>query len=228
MIKLISLHIAKTAGTAFFGLLGREYGSQLDHRFKRIHYFPDGIERQLDSADFASETTVVHGHLYFSHISRIYQQNQPRLICWLRQPVDRVISNYYFMHRAINGRPDHPHAFKKNYSLMDYAEDSIHNKMCTYLEGISLEKLDFVGFQENFQQDVIALAKLLNWEKPLLIEAVNQRSYENDNIFYPTSFGQITQEMRSEIARINALDMALFAEAEELKRKGYWEQKSLK
>lgn len=224
MIKLISLHIAKTAGTAFYGLLGREYGNQLDPRFKRIHYFPDGVERQLDHADFASETNVVHGHLYFSHISRIYQQDHPRLICWLRQPVDRVISNYYFMQRAIYGRPDHPHAFKKNYSLMDYAEDSIHNKMCAYLEGVSLEKLDFVGFQENFQQDVIALAKLLNWQKPLVIEAVNQRNYENDHLTYPTPFDQITPQMRLEIARINALDMALFAEAEALKEKRHWEK----
>ena len=222
MIQLISIHIAKTAGTTFYQSLSMVYGKHLDQRTKRIAFFPDGTERQLTESDFSPDIKVVHGHLRFYHIEKIYKLRQPFLIAWMRNPVDRVISNYYFMIHAVHGKPAHPHYSKRNYSLLEYANDSIPNKMCHYLEGISLDKIDFVGFQESFNYDFLQLSALLGWKTPLAPEYLNEREYEPESVHYPTKPEQIDESMRSKISLINQQDMELYHRAEEYRQKNYW------
>ena len=222
MIQLISIHIAKTAGTSFYQSLSMVYGKHLDQRTKRIAFFPDGVERQLDESDFAPEIRAVHGHLRFYHIRSIYRLHHPYLIAWMRNPVDRVISNYYFMLNAVAGNPSHPHYSKRNYTLLEYANNSIPNKMCHYLEGISLDEIDFVGFQESFDADFLQLSGLFGWKTPLVPQKLNERAYEPGTVHYPTTPGQIDEAMRNKLSIINQQDMALYHKAEEYRQKNFW------
>jgi hypothetical protein len=219
MIRIISLHIAKTAGTTFYRILQDEYAARLDHRTKRKDFFPDGSERKLAVADFSPETEVVHAHLRFWHVSELYREQKPFLIAWFRHPVERVISNYYFMLRAVHENPQHPHYHKRNYSLMEYVADSIPDKMSHYLEGIKPEKLDFIGLQESFADDLKALASALGWVRPFVQYKLNSHETDSGCFHYPTQPEHITTEMREEIARINSSDMELFSEVLSLRKK---------
>jgi len=219
MIRIISLHIAKTAGTTFYHILMDQYAGRLDNRTKRKEFFPDGFERRLTETDFSPETEVVHAHLRFWHVSDLYQQQKPFMIAWFRQPVDRVISNYYFMLRAVYENPQHPHYHKRNYSLMEYVADSIPDKMSHYLEGIRPEKLDFIGFQESFADDCKALASALGWDRPFVQYVLNSHETDQGRFHYPTKPEEITKAMKKEIARINAADMELYSEVLSLRKR---------
>lgn len=218
MIKIVSLHIAKTAGTTFYHILQDQYPTKVDPRTKRKDFFPEGSERKLTTKDFDPATEVVHGHLLYWHIAELCSEYKPFLITWLRNPVERVISNYYYMLRAVHHSENHPHEHKRNYSLMEYAHDSIPDKMCHYLEGISLEKIDFIGFQESFSEDIQVLASKLGWASVTELPRLNIYEQQQGQVHYPTPPDEISIAMREEIARINARDMQLYHDALRLKK----------
>ncbi len=218
MIKIVSLHIAKTAGTTFYNILQDQYPTTVDPRTKRKDFFPEGKERKLTAADFGPSAEVVHAHLRYWHIAELHREYKPFLITWLRHPVERVISNYYFMLRAVHQTKNHPHEHKRYYTLMEYAYDSIPDKMCHYLEGISPEEIDFIGFQERFSEDIQVLAALLGWASIPVLPRLNIFEPQQGQVHYPTPPDTISTAIREEIARINACDMQLYHDALRLKK----------
>lgn len=220
MIELISIHIAKTGGRSFYEILKHEYGNKVDPRTRRNEYFPDKDYSNPLITRIPDHVSVIHGHLFYEHVREIHQKHGSKVITWLREPVERVISNYFFLMRAIREAPEtHPQRNKRDYTLLEYANDSLQNKMAKYLRGISLENLFFFGFQEGYDQGLNELAKLLSWEKPILKICINKGPEAFDDRGYPTRKEDITPGMRKEIARLNEEDHELYREALVLKSK---------
>lgn len=217
---MISIHIAKTGGRSFFEILRNEYGDALDPRFKRKHYFPprENIGRLIDR--IPPNIRVIHGHLFYSDVKEIHLAMQPKIITWMREPVERVISNYYFLMRQL--RTDHRHAQKHmiDFTLLEYARESRRNKMSLYLEGIEPEKLFFIGFQENFQDDLEELAGRLGWQKPLPQVHLNSAGDEEEKEDFPTRRIEITESMKKEIRELNMQDIALYERVKSLRAAG--------
>ena len=218
MVELISIHIAKTGGRSFYEVLRNEYGQKLDNRTRRFEYFPGKDYSNKLINRIPDHVSVIHGHLFYAHVKEIHQKHQARIITWLRDPVDRVISNYFYLMRAIREAPG-TH-LQKNHTLLEYARHSIQNKMSKYLEGISLKELFFIGFQENYDEGLQELATLLSWKKPVLKIRVNKGPENLDDKDYPTRRKDITPAMKEEIASLNKEDMILYEEALKLKKSG--------
>jgi len=219
MIELISIHIAKTGGRSFYEILKNEYGDRLDPRTSRLDYFPgkDYNNALIDRID--DNITVLHGHLHYRHITDIHLKYNSKIVAWLRDPVERVISNYYYMIGRVNETGfEHPHYRKRNYSLIEYSVDSVPNKMSKCLKGIPLEELFFYGFQESFKDDVKVLANKLGWTKEIPDIQLNISSDFDSYDSAPTRKKDISQAMREEIAAINQKDIKLFEEAKRLKK----------
>jgi hypothetical protein len=218
MIELISIHIAKTGGRSFYEILKNEYGPQLDPRTRRIDYFP-GKDYGKPLIDRIPEgISVVHGHLHYAHVAAIHRRHKAKVITWMREPVERVISNYYYMIGMVQAHGDkHPHFRKRKHTLPEYAHDSIPNKMTKCLKGISLDELFFIGFQETFEDDVKKLAELLGWKKPVPDVRLNTGLDFDSYRTAPTPLESITREMKEQIAILNREDIRLFEEARSLK-----------
>ena len=213
MIDLISIHIAKTGGRSFFEILKNEYGDTLDPRYKRRHYFPKkNYDNELIDR-IPENVKVLHGHLLYKHVKDIHSTHKSKVITWFRDPVDRVISNYYFLMLRLREDPNHKQIRKCNYSLMDYANDSIQNKMSRYLSGIELEDLFFFGFLEDFERGVDILAKRLNWRNKVEEVHINTSVKHQQYKDILTSPEDITIQMRREIAKLNNNDVELFKRA---------------
>lgn len=180
MLELISIHIPKTGGTSFYQLLQQAYGAEaVSISYKRKHYMAAMQEHDSFLDSLPDGLRVLHGHLRYPEVADLHRQSGAKAICWLRDPVERVISNHrFFLHRLrnphINPRGYALNKHRVNESLTTYAaRPENRNVISRHLEGIALEELAFVGFLHRFEADLHRLAQLLGWP-PLALPHLNQ------------------------------------------------------
>ena len=208
MIELISIHIPKTAGTSFHRLLQDNYGNLASPAWKRRDILPILDDSGSVPATAWQDYQVIHRHFHYQEIRSIHQSTNARVICWLRHPVDRVISNYrFFRHRLLHPELN-PEVFELNRhrieeTLLEYAErEENRDRMSQFLAGISLVDLFFIGFQERYDLDLAFLAEKLHWNQ------VNQANL--NRIQMPVEVNMTERRM---IEEWNRLDMSLYHQA---------------
>jgi len=186
---VIFLHLVKTAGTTLNQVLNREYSNILSF------YIPK--EEKVLFEDFKKKLKnkridLIRGHFEFGW--HIFLSKPFVYFTILRDPIDRVLSEYYY----ILGKTDHPfynEIAKKNVSLADFVKNwnapnlqtrKISGKMFANNSGIPLlqnieindnnmleiakENLDkyfaVVGLSENFDETLILLKREFGWDWP--------------------------------------------------------------
>jgi len=205
MIEIISIHIPKTAGRSFLAVLKSVYGENYVAHFDRKH-FPDKsipeIEQFLATLDATKR--VIHGHFTYSEISALHRQFQPKIITWLRNPVDRVISNYNFFKKRIAEAPiDSELKLRKDESLLTYAQmETSCNRMSKFIKGIPLNDFFFIGIMEYFEKDLKYLGRILNW-KPFNIPKINVNPESQVSHSHPS-------EIMNKIESLNSEDIKLY------------------
>lgn len=214
-LDLISLHIPKTAGTSFRQVLHAVYGDRLT----KLDIRNDQLlveDKLFFGSELPAGTTVIHGHFFYPHLKRTLAlaENVP-IITWLRHPVERVISNYYYLSKRLAEELREEEKglnirMKMQRSLLEFAQtDFARNRMSRFLTGIPLEKLFFVGLVEHYEEDLELLGRKLSWPR-LHINAVNQTG---------AAKLEVDEETRQQIAQWNASDMALYQTALALRAK---------
>ena len=175
-LELISLHIKKTAGITFRTLLRRQFGK--DH-LAAVH--KDRTKREQKTVDdyIHDGIKVLHGHWNYKEIEHLRGANT-RVIAWVRNPIQRVISNYHYTKRkAQEGkRPEWNH--RPDFSLEDYIEvPALQNLMSRSLEGIAPENMDFIGVQEFFDEDIKTLIHGWGWKEGILNKTVQRNTNDS-------------------------------------------------
>lgn len=216
-IQLISLHIPKTAGTSFRNTLkmvyGEEHVSRLDIDLKQQILKVDQVifsEKRLPR-----KTKVIHGHFSYPLLNSTLEIH-PKIpmITWLRDPVERVISNYFYLEKRLKEELEEEKKglnilSKMQKSLLEYAYSELNrNRICTFLAGMNLADLQFVGITEYYESELASLAQLLKW-----------KAYSS---FQHNITGQRPEvsEMEREVIRSwNQADIAIYEEALALRKK---------
>ncbi|MEM6396003.1 MAG: sulfotransferase family 2 domain-containing protein [Bacteroidota bacterium] len=215
-VELISLHLPKTGGTSFYDSLKQVYGRELSIPYRR-----GNINRALErygslATSLPAQTSVVHGHLHYSEVKEVHLRDQSKVICWLREPIDRVISNYLFfiagLREPIRNRKNYElNKHRKNEDIFTYARRAENRDVITrFLAGIEIEELFFVGFLENYEADLKRLGKMLDWPEGVVPVHLNQRSGKVRHELYEDL------EIREEIRKLNPGDVMLYGRAEEI------------
>lgn len=181
---LIFVHIPKTAGTTLSTIITKQYKPTEIFTFnpsislsKQIYNFkknPDSTIRKLK---------LIQGHFYYGLHNLLPQKCT--YITFLRDPVDRLISYYYFIR---NWQEHHLHQEAMSMSLVDFV---CYSNISTWFDNgqtrfISGENPDFrqvshemlnkakknidnyfliAGIQEDFDQSLIFLKNKLQWKK---------------------------------------------------------------
>lgn len=174
-VELVSIHVPKSAGTAFAHVLAQQYRSRFFMDYGPGPMHPDGLgqdmktwrrEQKRKAREMPPETRAVHGHFWAGKYDRIFPR--AKKIVWLRDPVRRLVSHYYYF----KSKPSlpHPHGthrkvHEENLSLIDFARlPEMHNFITRrWLRDVPLSDFDFVGIQEHFDEDVGLLAQKLGW-----------------------------------------------------------------
>ncbi len=223
---VIFLHLPKTAGKTLNLIIQNQYRPEdiysLPLNQKKI---PGAIEtlRELPVKK-KKNIRVLKGHMDFGLHTDL--PNPATYITILRDPVERAISNYYF----VTGDPGHPmHAFTKSKSLAQWAalpNNNFNNGQIRMLAGIhyktepltrqtleiAKKNLDnhfsVVGLTERFDESVILLKRELGWNWPFYTrQNVTGKKIARENI--PASAIEI-------IKKLNQLDIELYEHAARL------------
>lgn len=207
MIEIISIHIPKTAGTAFYHVLKKQYGDKLSPSYKRKHIKSLIEKPTYYPIESLEKYTVLHGHLRYKEIRKLYENSNAKLITWVRDPVERLISNYHFFKHRLENPELNPEVFEKNKhrineSLLDYAHlDENRNRISWFIDESKIEDFFFIGIMEHFNRDLSHLSKLLNWDQFVLPPLIN---------ISPKTHEIISNDVRLEIAALNQKDVALY------------------
>lgn len=210
MIELISVHIPKTAGTAFRHVLTDIYGLN----GVLGDYPPDCIHQPEKS--ISKEIKVIHGH-FEPNKYRSYFPTAKRIV-WLRHPLFRLISEYFFA-KTINDRNNVIHAklLDSNLSILEFARiEQMKNFLSQKIQGMELDRFDFVGIQEFYIQDLIDLKNMMGWR--------NFQPIVKNNNRYP-QYQKCLQEIMNDaklvdaLAKLNREDLELYREALQIRAK---------
>ncbi len=214
--ELISIHIPKTAGTSFYHTLKSEYNASKVVRIDINTTNKVKVNRIfINNAFIEPNPKVIHGHFRREQIlSLTGVSGDLPTITWLRDPVDRVISNYYYLSKILKNELQEEKKGLKilgrmQKTLMEYASlERNRNRMTKFLKGVELEDLFFIGFTEQYDEDIRLLGKKLNWTKAITV---------NHNSTGVKNKPEVDFATRSEIAELNAPDVELYKKAKVLR-----------
>jgi len=215
--ELLSLHIPKTAGTSFRNILKSIYGKNTVVRFDIQDHGIVRLNQEIYSSDKLPSAKVLHGHFVFKDISEQFELPADiKKITWLRHPVQRVASNYFYLEACIktllNEEKRGINILKKmQRTLLEYARDELNrNRQSKFLEGITLDQFDFVGIKEDFETDLVHAANIFGWAKiPISI-------HQNKT---PLEKPELPEHILNEIKALNSRDIELYQEALKLRGK---------
>ena len=224
----IFLHIPKTAGETLTTILWRQYGEQgllevpdpyliADHEM--LGTFES--DKRLVASN-PSQFGLVFGHMPFGIHEAIARP--VRYFTIVRDPVDRVVSHFYYVKRESRHRL-HKEVSENQMTLHDYVASGIagelENGQTALLAGLergapsgdasilrrALANVDAhfvaVGLTEDFDRSLVLLKLALGWDKPVVYETANV------TVGRP-SVSDIEQKTIEKIKAQNLLDEALY------------------
>lgn len=227
--KILFDHVPKCGGTSVNYLLRKNY------RDRKI-YWIDGTDPLRSVAEFKAlskkerwEFDLVAGHL--AHDLLDYVHPESLRVTVLRNPVDRIVSHYYYA-KSNNEHYLYDVIHSKNLSLDEYVQSEISDELrnwCTmHFSGFSrdsaesdpqgaveaayrvlMEKYNLVGIMELyscFSKQLCEMANLLP-----IREAVKQ----NVNVMRPKT-DEIEPDVINNVIRLNSLDLKLYDKLREM------------
>ena len=219
---IVSVHLPKTAGTSFKKSLQEYYGRTLleDYgdapmnlsSFENVELAKD-YSNQL-SASSLSKINCIHGHFLPLKYAPLQQEGW-KFVVWLRNPIERLMSNYLFWMRTYV--PGKTRGMKKDvvegdWTFYKYAtSNKVRNLYTKFLSGFGLDKFEFVGIVEFYKEDFEYFCyKYFGKKLPEFYSNVtppNLRSVCN-----------ITKSERDEIEKLHQDDMDMYKNALTLRK----------
>jgi hypothetical protein len=234
---LIFLHIAKTAGSTLHAIIERQFAPEVTHNLKRIRP-PRSIQEFFNLPESERRRIrLLKGHMPYG--LHKYLSVPATYLTMLRDPVDRVISQYYFTLR-MPGISLYEEITSKHMSLADFALKraslGVVNDQTILLSGVEkvntallsgVEMPSFAGNEEVASEDTLRIA-IQNLENHFAVVGLSERFDESvlllkrefgwKNIFYvkrnvtkdrPTK-QQVPREVIELIEKQNFLDVQLY------------------
>jgi hypothetical protein len=220
---LISVHLPKTAGTSFASSLKHQFGStfRLDNQGLPINtpVFERNKAALKDGVAIAEQwqnsgVQCVHGHFLPIKYLLLSVKYDVQFIAWMRNPVERLLSHYYFWRNCYNrdSAPSlHRKVVEENWSVERFCfSPELRNIYGQFLWGFPIEKFDFIGITEYYNDDLRDLSnKFFDTDLVVRHELVNDRK-ENQY--------QISDSLRRRIEAFHAFDMHLYCRASEIRQ----------
>jgi len=206
---IISIHIPKTAGTAFADVLTQNFGDAVGFYYgpkhKKTHPLLRGLGAPATADDIAraedAGIRIIHGHFHARRF-RLVKPDPSDYWVWLRDPAERIISEFFF-HKGRRDVKNPVAVAVRNgaLSLAEFAkEKQIKNLQSRLIEPFTIDEIGFVGLTELYD-DCIELSGLT--------PAPPETRVRNTTRDKP----EVAAKERNAIARANFADVVLHADA---------------
>ncbi|WP_216828248.1 sulfotransferase family 2 domain-containing protein [Alkalihalobacterium elongatum] len=210
---IIFLHIPKTAGSTFNSLIEKQYEN--NYTMISPKYGEEKVADYFNAIGPKEKLEVVRGHFPFG-VHKYLPQKNFTYITFLRDPIERVISAYYYM----KSNPIHPYYYKMNQtSLYEFVSEkafhwAVYNRQTCLLNGhgwnydldVAKENItkyfSVVGITERFNESIKLLNDSLGWN-------ICNISKVNVNPNKPKK-SEIANEVREVIKEKNQKDIELY------------------
>jgi hypothetical protein len=165
---IIVTHIPKTGTSSFLHYLRGIYGFRLFHDHREPRQAPlfwvlklvrragsPGLNRLvrrvfIDDVRVPPRMACIAGHFLATKYDRAFPR--ARHAVWLRDPVERVASNYHYWRRLADQRNAYCQLIRdKGLTLSEFAAlPRMRNRQSYYLDGKPVSAFDFVGVTEHY------------------------------------------------------------------------------
>jgi len=226
MLKtLISLHLPKTAGESFAKTLHDFYGDNLIKDYADCPVNTPVQDRNRQAMQYAvtndyqnPETLIVCIHGHFLPVKYLQSQyvgldNDRVFITWMRNPIDRLISHYYYWIERSSLKshaPLHRRVVEEKWSLEKFClAPELQNLYEQFLWGFPLRYFDFIGITEHYQTD-------LKYFSAKYLDGSSVEYSENRRTMLKNEY-DISDSLREKVELFHAKDIELYARACEIR-----------
>lgn len=230
-ILIVSVHVHKNAGMNFKKHLIKKFGGQLFlsyGRDKRVlqRFFTTTNVPHIKKSEL-DNIRIVHGHFLADLFDPL--ADEINYAIFFRDPVERVISNYYFFKNNYFKHSPVCKMIAEGMTLEEYAAlSSSRNVQSFFMADKPLESFDYVGICEEYEKSVLLFDRLFN-VKGSITNSLNYYKYffrkrftdksdlvlpesltENKNPEKQTLFYDIDENLRNNIMELNYIDHNLY------------------
>ena len=149
----------------------------------------------------ASRYDCVHGHFL---ATKYLSSNFPcQFAAWFRDPVQRMVSRYF------DGKRTEGSLVTPDMSLAEFCEiEKFHNTYASYLWNFSLDRLDFVGIVEDYDDSLAVFCRRFDIRAPQQLHLRNRNPGGKSSKRY-----QVSTELAALIRQKNSEDVEIYDEA---------------
>ena len=215
---IISVHVPKTAGSSFVKALEAHFSSGLQKDYADLPTNTPQYERNRAAllasvhnaeSDHSAEVACIHGHFLPLKYLLLSLKKELRFITWMRNPVERVLSHYYYWKSVYNSAtaPDlHRRVVEEDWSVERFClSPELRNLYGQFLWGFPLEYFDFIGITEFYDEDLAYFSEqYLNTD----LEPLRENVGKNQGGSY-----QIDSSFRAKLEQFHAFDFELYRTA---------------
>lgn len=215
---IISVHTPKCGGTSFKKILSYSFKSNLilDYHDKPMN--KTFIKRTEDAENFKNsfnaenynKKTCIHGHFLPYKYSNLLGKPNVLFVTWLRDPIERLASNYYFWKR--NAQKNNQQNFgdfrkkvlEEQWSFEEFCfSEERRNIYSNYFWKFHIDNFDFIGISECFDTELKYFANEFLKEQIYFVPKENVNETKIGSYFSDDGF-------RTELKSFHSKDYELY------------------
>lgn len=197
---LISVHLPKTAGSSFAKALEEQFGDSLlkDYSDLPLHHTTFSRNKYAITQSVHhyfkefGDVKCIHGHFLPLKYRFRKVSDQFKYVTWMREPAERLASQYYYMTRhytqeKAQNQPLLKKMIDEDWSLERFClGPELRNTYSKFLWGFPIKRFDFIGIVEHFDSDLLYFSnniinlELINYAININTKRPQEQSYYKD------------------------------------------------